>query len=137
MSKWFRKKGITAKSSDEDTAEAIQMYIGKYFKYDDAKANANNTKSTDSYYLWDWDQSPKGTWQSRKGICGDLALLEVSLFRSYGIDSYVVRDDTHNWVHAKIDGSWKYFDPTENIGTSYFQKISNMHTPDKEAELNL
>ena len=60
------------------------------------------------------------TAKKHMGICQDLAALTVAMLRSRGIPSKLVIGNAdqqyHAWVETLINGTWKRYDPTKEIG---------------------
>lgn len=100
-------KGI---SSDKKKVEIIHKWIRQNFTYDEAKSQLDPAETY--MRLYKWDQSVKKTFTTRKGVCIDMAIMETSMLRSLGIKADVVSSYDHSWVKAKIDGTWRYMDPS-------------------------
>jgi hypothetical protein len=81
------------------------------------------------------------TFKTRKGICGDYAMIFSEIANLVGVKSVVVEGYTkqegkvaalaHAWCAAKIENKWYLFDPTWGSGyvnnNKYTRKINNAY----------
>ena len=116
-----KAKSLTKKKkSADDKVYAIHKYIVKNFDYDYDKYNA-----CDSYTFWDEIDHPQRsdiTWQRKKGVCIDFAIMEVAMLRTAGLESYVASNGGHAWTIVKVNGKWKYLDPSGDAETHHTSK---------------
>ncbi|MEG0741258.1 MAG: transglutaminase-like domain-containing protein [Clostridia bacterium] len=102
-------------ATDDDKFKAIYQYIVSNYQYDYDLANAVHSKEIASGYVPVLD----GVFESRKGICFDLAALTACMLRSQGIPAQLVigyADRTyHAWNEVLLQGQWVRCDPTSDI----------------------
>lgn len=93
--------------TDAEKMEAVREFMVKGFAYDYVRA-----LTTPSSYLGDVD----GCFESRMGLCQDLAAIAACMLRSQGIPTQLVigyADDIyHAWNHVLIDGEYQLLDVT-------------------------
>lgn len=93
--------------TDEEKLEAIRNFMVKGFAYDYVRA-----LTTPGSYLGDVD----GCFETRLGLCQDLAAIAACMLRSQGIPTQLVigyADEIyHAWNHVLIDGEYQRLDVT-------------------------
>lgn len=142
-----------------NSTQAIAKYINANFKTENDKIRAVFywTASRISYdvenmFAVNISETPQDritkTLKTKKGICGDYAMVFNEIANLVGIKSVVVEGYTkqdgkvavlaHAWCGAKIDNKWYLFDPTWGSGyvnnNKYTRKINNNYfkvTPSK------
>jgi hypothetical protein len=142
-----------------NSTEAIAKYINTNFKTENDKIRAVFywTASRISYdvenmFAVNISETPQDriakTLKTKKGICGDYAMVFNEIANLVGVKSVVVEGYTkqdgkvavlaHAWCGAKIDNKWYLFDPTWGSGyvnnNKYTRKINNNYfkvTPSK------
>ncbi|MBC7847882.1 MAG: hypothetical protein H7Y10_15485 [Flavobacterium sp.] len=135
-----------------NSSEAIAKYINANFKTENDKIRAvfywtasNISYDVANMFAVDITETPKDritkTLKTKKGICGDYALIFNEIANLVGIKSVVVEGYTkqngkvatlaHAWCAAKIENKWYLFDPTWGSGyvnnSKYTRKINNVH----------
>lgn len=110
---------IAKEGTDKEKAFRIYEYVSK-MKYDYEKAEKIESREI-RVYLPD----NKRTLETQKGICFDLASLYVSMLRSIGIKSKMVKGEAngvyHAWSEVFIDEEWVMVDPTASLFISEMQ----------------
>lgn len=93
--------------TDAQKLEAIRQFMVKGFTYDYVRA-----LTTPGSYLGDVD----GCFETRMGLCQDLAAIAACMLRSQGIPTQLVigyADEIyHAWNHVLIDGEYQRLDIT-------------------------
>lgn len=93
--------------TDAEKLEAVRDFMVKGFAYDYVRA-----LTTPGSYLGDVD----GCFETRLGLCQDLAAIAACMLRSQGIPTQLVigyADDIyHAWNHVLIDGEYQRLDVT-------------------------
>ena len=105
--------------SDKQKARALLAWIVYHIDYDKAQAKSQDDRI---YYT----KTSKKNWSSddifetRTGMCGDIAKLYQKMLLMSGIDADVVsgraKNDRHAWTAVKIDNKWLFVDPTWAMG---------------------
>jgi hypothetical protein len=133
-----------------NSTEAIAKYINANFKTENDKIRAVFywTASSISYdvanmFAVNIAETPQDritkTLKTKKGICGDYAMIFNEIANSVGVKAVVVEGYTkqdgkvatlaHAWCAAKIENKWCLFDPTWGSGyvnnNKYTRKINN------------
>ena len=121
------------RSGDTQTMRALLLYNslthGAYYDYD----LPSDVEFGDTDYLLrtsSYSALVQGT-----GICSSYAQSLVFLFSQAGIDAVTVNSfegEAHEWVLAKLDGKYYYFDPTWDAGGSLMN--FGMTAEDRAAE---
>lgn len=97
--------------TEAERYRTICDYVLDNFAYDYVRAVA----AKQSAYLPDID----GCYESRRGICQDLAAMTACMLRVQGIPARLVigyaGDNYHAWITAKVDGKEVLFDPTAEL----------------------
>jgi len=120
--------------TENDKIRAVFYWTASNISYDVANMFAVNITETPQ------DRIPK-TLKTKKGICGDYAMIFSEIANLVGVKSIVVEGYTkqdgkvatlaHAWCAAKIDDKWYLFDPTWGSGyvnnNKYTRKINNIH----------
>lgn len=110
-------KKLFGELSIPDKISSVKKYITTEYEYDYIKA-----------FLIKLGELPdiKRCYESKMGVCQDLAGLTAVMLRSVGIPCKLVigyADNIyHAWNEILIDGEWEIFDPTKSIQGS---KISS------------
>lgn len=93
--------------TDEQKMEAIRQFMVKGFAYDYVRA-----LTTPGSYLGDVD----GCFETRMGLCQDLAAVAACMLRSQGVPTQLVigyvDEIYHAWNHVLIDGEYQRLDIT-------------------------
>ena len=135
-----------------NSTEAIAKYINANFKTENDKIRAVFywTASRISYdvenmFAANISETPQDrivkTLKTKKGICGDYAMVFNEIANFVGIKSVVIEGYTkqdgkvaalaHAWCGAKIENKWYLFDPTWGSGyvnnNKYTRKINNSY----------
>lgn len=104
-------------SGDTQTMRALLLYngltYGAYYDYD----LPSNVEFDDTDYLL--RTSPYSALVQGSGICSSYAQSLTFLFAQAGIDAVTVNSfegEAHEWVLAKLNGKYYYFDPTWDVG---------------------
>ncbi|MDY0078935.1 MAG: transglutaminase domain-containing protein [Bacteroidales bacterium] len=102
---------------DQQQAAALYWWLGKHIRYDVNSALRQRSVSYKSQ-----QQITNEAFSSRKGVCEGYAGIMDSVFRLLNIPSYIISGYTrqgqaisavpHAWIVAKINGNWRFFDPT-------------------------
>ena len=96
--------------TDIEKYNAIVNYISENFAYDYERAASNP-----GYYLGDVD----GCFETRKGLCQDLAAMTACMLRVQGIPSQLVIGYAdkyyHAWNKVLLDGEYQMLDITAEI----------------------
>ncbi len=120
--------------TENDKIRAVFYWTSSNISYDVENMNSNKT------FLSEEERIVK-TLKSKKGICGDYALLFNTITSSVGVKSYQISGYTrqngkidilsHAWCAAKIDNKWYLFDPTWGAGfvekNKFSKKINNRY----------
>ena len=57
---------------------------------------------------------PEGCWETKRGICQDIASLVTGMLRAAGVPARMViglaNGRSHAWVEAMVDGKWRRYD---------------------------
>ena len=97
-------------SSDAEKFDAIRQFIEKKFVYDFVA-----TITTQKGALPDVDRC----YETRKGICQDLAAVTACMLRVQGIPAKMAVGHAdsmyHAWVSVWLDGQWQRYDPTAGV----------------------
>jgi len=97
--------------SDADKLEAVRAFITGGFAYDYVRA-----LTISENYLGDID----GCFESRMGLCQDLAALTACMLRVQGIPTQLVigyaGNTYHAWNSVLIDGEYRRVDVTAELG---------------------
>lgn len=114
----------TGKSSEEEKAKAIYVWVGSNIKYDYEKAEAI---MSDNFGM---KSGAVAAYETRKGICFDYASLYVAMARANNIKVRIVMGQgfdgkkwvSHAWneVFLKAENRWIKVDPTFYVGGNYF-----------------
>lgn len=135
-----------------NSTEAIAKYINANFKTENDKIRAvfywtasNISYDVENMFVVNIDETPQDritkTFRTKKGICGDYAVIFSEIANLVGVKSVVVEGYTkqygkvatlaHAWCAAKIENKWYLFDPTWGSGyvnnNKYTRKINNIH----------
>lgn len=135
-----------------NSTEAIAKYINANFKTENDKIRAvfywtasNISYDVENMFAVNIMETPQDritkTFKTRKGICGDYAMIFSEIANLVGVKSVVVEGYTkqdgkvatlaHAWCAAKIENKWYLFDPTWGSGyvnnNKYTRKINNIH----------
>ena len=135
-----------------NSTEAIAKYINANFKTENDKIRAvfywtasNISYDVANMFAVNIEETPQDriphTLKTKKGICGDYAMIFSELANLVGLKSVVVEGYTkqdgkvatlaHAWCSAKIENKWYLFDPTWGSGyvnnNKYTRKINNSH----------
>lgn len=90
-----KAKSLTRKKkSTTSKILAIHKYIARTFYYDDNKAA--HMKYDTPWENITHEQKASTTWKTKKGVCGDFAIVETAMLRSIGIKSYVTGSTNHS-----------------------------------------
>ncbi len=111
------------KNNEEKKARAIMAWIVYHIDYDDYKADS--ISKTSSLRRTTSRVSSGDIFETRVGVCGDIAALYQRMAGLAGLDSVVVNgyagfnvtrrdmsDSRHAWNVVKIDGKWEFVDAT-------------------------
>lgn len=94
-------------STDREKVSAVRDYMVQGFAYDYVRA-----LTISETYLGDVD----GCFESRMGLCQDLAVVVACMLRSQGVPTQVVigyvDQQYHAWNNVYVDGSYKRLDIT-------------------------
>ena len=108
---------ITPSMTAREKAQALYTYLTDTVKYDMRYYSDRENlpyEATTAY----------GALHDHLAICGGYAQALQALFRQAGIPCYTVSGklgvEYHMWVTAKVDGTWLYFDPTNDRGWSKY-----------------
>ncbi len=109
--------------SDQEKLDAVHQFMIENFVYDFERA-----ASSPGAYLGDVN----GCFETKTGLCQDLAAVAASMLRSQGIPTQLVIGYVGNYYHAwnnvLIDGEWQFLDITGELGGF----VSNMpYTPER------
>jgi hypothetical protein len=135
-----------------NSTEGIAKYINANFKTENDKIRAvfywtasNFSYDVENMFAVNIMETPQDritkTFKTRKGICGDYAMIFSEIANLVGVKSVVVEGYTkqdgkvatlaHAWCAAKIENKWYLFDPTWGSGyvnnNKYTRKINNIH----------
>lgn len=135
-----------------NSTEAIAKYINANFKTENDKIRAvfywtasNISYDVENMFAVNIMETPQDritkTLKTKKGICGDYAMIFSEIVNLVGLKSIVVEGYTkqygkvatlaHAWCAAKIENKWYLFDPTWGSGyvnnKKYTRKINNIH----------
>ncbi len=110
-------------ASDQEKMDAVHQFMVENFVYDFERA-----ASSPAAYLGDVN----GCFETRTGLCQDLAAVAASMLRVQGIPTQLVIGYVGNYYHAwnnvYIDGEWKFMDITGELGGF----VANMpYTPER------
>lgn len=110
--------------SDEKKARVLMSWIVYHIDYDEYKANSI-TKTKYATRLQKNRVSTGDIFETRVGVCEDIANLYQRMAGLAGLDSTVIKgyagndvtaqnkeQRTHAWNAVKIDGKWEFVDPT-------------------------
>ena len=110
---------------DEDKARVILAWIVYHVDYDQYKLKKMMDYSSSLRARRQNEISTGDIWQTRIGICDDIAELYQRMALMAGLDSVVITgyaghgitnrnkgDYRHAWNGVKIDGKWALVDPT-------------------------
>lgn len=120
--------------TENDKIRAVFYWTGSNISYDVANMFAVNITETPQ------DRIAK-TLKTKKGICGDYAMIFNEIANLVGVKSVVVEGYTkqdgkvatlsHAWCAAKIENKWYLFDPTWGSGyvnnNKYTRKTNNSY----------
>ncbi|MBR2563818.1 MAG: transglutaminase domain-containing protein [Paenibacillus sp.] len=134
------KEIVKGKSTDEAKARALYDWVGTRIQYDYGKVDDYEQKG-----IWH-EQTPKNTFDTRKGVCIDYARLYAVMARSQGLDVKVVTGlgyngqggyGPHAWneVYLSTTQSWVPLDPTWAISGDWFNppNFADTHLKDQSA----
>jgi transglutaminase/protease-like cytokinesis protein 3 len=135
-----------------NSTDAIAKYINANFKTENDKIRAafywaasNISYDVVNMFAVNILETPQDritkTLKTKKGICGDYALIFSEITNLVGVKSVVVEGYTkqdgkvanlsHAWCAAKIENKWYLFDPTWGSGyvnnNKYTRKINNSY----------
>lgn len=98
-------------TSDAEKLEAVREFMSKSFVYDYVRALTGPGQ-----YLGDID----GCYETRMGLCQDLAAVAACMLRVQGIPTQLVIGQADNMYHAwnsvLIDGEYRHLDITAALG---------------------
>ncbi len=110
---------------DEDKARVILSWIVYHIDYDQYKLNTMLDYSPRLRARKQNSISTGDIWQTRIGVCDDIAKLYQRMALMAGLDSVVITgyagngvtdrnkgNFRHAWNAVKIDGKWEFVDPT-------------------------
>lgn len=110
--------------SEEKKARALMSWIVYHIDYDEYKADSI-TKTKYATRLQKNRVSTGDIFETRVGVCEDIANLYQRMAGLAGLDSVVIKgyagydvnaqnknQRTHAWNAVKIDGKWEFVDPT-------------------------
>jgi hypothetical protein len=125
-------------SGDEQKARALYEWVGTRISYDFGKVEAYEQRG-------DWhEQTPRDTFDTRKGVCIDYARLYAMMARSQGLQVKVVTGlgyngqggyGSHAWneVYLSAQDQWVPLDPTWAQSGDWFNPpgFAQTHIKDK------
>lgn len=125
-------------SGDEQKARALYEWVGTRISYDFSKVEAYEQRG-------DWhEQTPRDTFDTRKGVCIDYARLYAMMARSQGLQVKVVTGlgyngqggyGSHAWneVYLSAQDQWVPLDPTWAQSGDWFNPpgFAQTHIKDK------
>lgn len=125
-------------SGDEQKARALYEWVGTRISYDYSKVEAYEQRG-------DWhEQTPRDTFDTRKGVCIDYARLYSMMARSQGLQVKVVTGlgyngqggyGSHAWNEVYLSGQnqWVPLDPTWAQSGDWFNPpgFAQTHIKDK------
>jgi transglutaminase/protease-like cytokinesis protein 3 len=137
---------------DVNSIESIASYINANFKTENDKIRAvffwtasNISYDVANMFAVNLEETPQDriikTLKTKKGICGDYAIIFNEIAKLVGVKSFVVRGYTkqngkvdvlsHAWCAAIIDNKWFLFDPTWGSGfvtnNKFIRKLNNSY----------
>lgn len=109
--------------SDQEKMDAVHQFMVENFVYDFERA-----ASAPAAYLGDVN----GCFETKTGLCQDLAAVAASMLRSQGVPTQLVIGYVGNYYHAwnnvLVDGEWQFLDITGELGGF----VNNMpYTPER------
>ncbi|WP_223067611.1 transglutaminase domain-containing protein [Paenibacillus caui] len=128
---------VKGADSDREKARLLYQWIGTRIQYDYDKVKDYEEKN-------EWhEQTPKMTFDTRKGVCIDYARLYAVMARSQGLDVKVITGlgfdgqggyGAHAWNEVYVDEKWipldstwaksgNWFDPSDFAKTHVQQKV--------------
>ncbi len=112
-------------SREEDKARVILAWIVYHIDYDQYKLETMMDYTPRLRARKQHEISTGDIWQTRIGVCDDIAELYQRMALMAGLDSVVITgyagngvtdrnkgDFRHAWNAVKIDGTWEFVDPT-------------------------
>ncbi|MCQ4088544.1 transglutaminase-like domain-containing protein [Saccharibacillus sp. JS10] len=121
--------GVKVAGSGSDTEKAKRLYdwVGSRIQYDYDKVTLYEEKG-----IWN-EQTPRDTYDTRRGVCIDYARLYAAMARSAGLQVRVVTGlgadgqggyGSHAWNEVYIAGEdrWIELDPTWASGGNWFDR---------------
>jgi hypothetical protein len=91
-------------------------------------------KDEESFKILYSKDSPKTTWQRKKGNCRQFSILAVAYLRNKGIPArFRSLDEDHLAMEVYLDGEWEYYEP-QNLS---LQRVAKPLTESEERFYNL